>query len=72
MAYDFKFVETKVSVTPQLISTTQAKRLLLEGCQVYLACLKKHPHEERKIEEIPVMYEFLDVFPEDFLGLPPR
>ena len=29
------------------------------------------PHEERKMEEIPVVQEFYDVFPKDFPGLPP-
>jgi hypothetical protein len=67
---EFKFVGTKVDATPQLISATQAKQLLLEGCQVYLACLKELSQEERKIEEIPIVQEFLDVFPEDFPGLP--
>ena len=41
--FEFKFVGTKVGATPQLISTTQANQLLLEGCQVYLACLKDLP-----------------------------
>ena len=59
-----------MGATPQLISATQVKHLLLEGCQVYLACLKESPHEERKMEEIPVVQEFLNVFPEDSLGLP--
>jgi hypothetical protein len=34
-----------------------------------LAGLKELPQEERKIEEIPVVQEFSDVFPEDFSGL---
>jgi hypothetical protein len=42
---EFKFVRTKVGATPHLFLTTQAKQLLLKGCQVYLACLKKLPHE---------------------------
>jgi hypothetical protein len=67
----FKFVGTKVGTTQQLISTTLAKQLLLKGCQVYLACLKESPHEERKMEEISVVQEFLDDFLEDFSGLPP-
>jgi hypothetical protein len=69
--FEFKFVRTKVDATPQLISATQAKQLLLEGCQVYLTCLKELPQEERKMEEIPVVQEFLDLFPEDFPRLPP-
>jgi hypothetical protein len=68
---EFKFVGTKVNHTPQMISATQAKQLILEGCQVYLACIKESSHEEKKIEDIPVVQEFLDVFPEDLPGLPP-
>jgi hypothetical protein len=64
-------VGTKVGATPQLISATQAKQLLLEECQVYLAFLKESPHEERKMEEIPIVQEFLDVFLEYFPRLPP-
>jgi hypothetical protein len=59
----FKFVGTKVGATPHLISATQVKQLLLEGCQVYLACLKELPQEERKMLEILVVQEFIDVFP---------
>jgi hypothetical protein len=66
---EFKFVRTKVDATLQLILATQAKQLLLEGCQIDLACLKELSQEERKMEEIPVVQEFLDVFPEDFPGL---
>jgi hypothetical protein len=40
---EFKFMGTKVGTTPQLILATQVKQLLLEGCQVYLACLKELP-----------------------------
>jgi hypothetical protein len=68
---EFKFVGTKVGAIQQLISATQAKQILLEGCQVYLACLKELPQEGRKMEEIPVVQEFLDVFSEDFPRLPP-
>ena len=39
----FKFVGIKVGATPQLILATQVKQILLEGCQVYLACLKELP-----------------------------
>jgi hypothetical protein len=53
---EFKFVGTKVSDTPQLISATQAKKLILEGCQVYLACLKESSHEEKKIGDDVQIY----------------
>jgi hypothetical protein len=50
----FKFKGTKVSVALQVISAVQCKRLLLDGCQAYLACLAETPLEERKIEVILV------------------
>jgi hypothetical protein len=53
---EFKFVGTKVSDTLQLISATQAKQLILEGCQVYLACLKESSHEEKKIGDYVQIY----------------
>jgi hypothetical protein len=67
---EFKFVGTKVNNTPRLISGTQVKQLILEGCQVYLACIEEASHEEKKIEDIPVVQEFIDVFPKDLSGLP--
>jgi hypothetical protein len=68
---EFKFIGTKVNVAPRLISAVQCKRLLQDGCQAYLACLVDTPLEEKKIEEIPVVQEFSDVFPEDLQELPP-
>ncbi|XP_057981228.1 uncharacterized protein LOC131166670 [Malania oleifera] len=38
----------------------------------YLAFVKDMPAGERKLEEILVVCEFPNVFPEDFLGLPPN
>jgi hypothetical protein len=69
---EFKFIGTKVNVAPRLISAVQCKRLLHDGCQAYLACLVDTPLEEKKIEEIPIVQEFSDVFPEDLQGLPPN
>jgi hypothetical protein len=46
--------------------------MILEGCQVYLACIKESSHEEKKIEDIPVVQEFLDIFLEDLRRLPPN
>ncbi|XP_057975280.1 uncharacterized protein LOC131162691 [Malania oleifera] len=49
----------------------EAKRLLLKGCQGYLAFVKDALVEERKLEMIAIMHKFLDVFPEDLPGLSP-
>ncbi|XP_057957168.1 uncharacterized protein LOC131150460 [Malania oleifera] len=47
------------------------RRLLLEVCQGYLEYVKDTPAGVRELEEILVVCEFPDVFPEDLSGLPP-
>jgi hypothetical protein len=69
---EFKFIGTKMNVVPRIISAVQCKRLLQDGCHAYLACLVDTPLEEKKIEEILVVQEFFDVFPEDLQELPPN
>ncbi|GJV68414.1 putative reverse transcriptase domain-containing protein [Tanacetum coccineum] len=45
------------------------------GCQVYLAQVTtkkaKDKSEERRLEDVPIVREFPEVFPEDLPGLPP-
>ncbi|KAL5560047.1 hypothetical protein UlMin_036258 [Ulmus minor] len=51
-----------------IISSMRARKLLLSGCQGYLATVVDTTHEEKsKPEEIAVVREFLDVFPADKL-----
>ena len=75
----FKLVETPVGVMFQgerrnprarLILALKADRLLRSGCEAYLAFIME---DKRSIgvEEIPIICEFPDVFPEEILGLPP-
>nr|GEV65927.1 putative reverse transcriptase domain-containing protein [Tanacetum cinerariifolium] len=46
-----------------------------EGCQVYLAQVTSKKaedrSEEKRLEDVPIVREFPEVFPEDLLGLPP-
>src|ERR1051325_1795562 len=53
------------------ISTLKAEKLLRKGCEAYLAYVINTQAEKIKIEDIPVVREFPDVFPEDLLGIPP-
>nr|GFB02538.1 putative reverse transcriptase domain-containing protein [Tanacetum cinerariifolium] len=41
------------------------------GCQVFIAQLMEKKSEDKRLENIPVVREFPDVFPKDLLGLPP-
>ncbi|CAL8993984.1 unnamed protein product [Prunus brigantina] len=55
-----------------LISAMTAIRLLKKGCSGYLAHVVDTRDNGFKLEEIPVVREFPDVFPEDLPGLPPH
>ncbi|GKA22533.1 putative reverse transcriptase domain-containing protein [Tanacetum coccineum] len=48
--------------------------LIIQGCQVFLIQMMKEEKTkilERKIEDVPVVRDFLEVFPEDLSRLPP-
>ncbi|VVA39362.1 PREDICTED: reverse mRNAase, partial [Prunus dulcis] len=49
-----------------------AKRLLRKGCSGYLAHVVDTRKQELKLEDIPVVRDFPDVFPDDLPGLPPH
>ncbi|XP_057975451.1 uncharacterized protein LOC131162864 [Malania oleifera] len=68
---EFKFLGSCVHSAPQILSGRQVRRLLLKGCQGYLALVKDTPEEERKLKGIPVVCEFPNMFLEDFSILPP-
>ena len=54
-----------------LISAVTAGKLLSRGCQAYLAHVVDTRIRVLKVEDIPVVKEFPDVFPEELPGLPP-
>ena len=58
--------------TPRgLISALQARRLLRRGCQGFLAHVRELDSHVRESASVPVVREFLDVFPDELPGLPP-
>ena len=55
-----------------IISSMKARRMLLSGCQGFLATVMDTTHVEKsKPGDIAVVREFSDVFPEELPGLPP-
>ncbi|GKD65955.1 reverse transcriptase domain-containing protein [Tanacetum coccineum] len=46
------------------------KRYISRGYQVFIAQVMEKKSDERRLEDIPVVREFLKVFPEDLPGLP--
>ncbi|KAL5559354.1 hypothetical protein UlMin_035565 [Ulmus minor] len=49
----------------------KARRMLNKGCVGYLASLIELPENGLPANQVPVVQEFVDVFPEDLPGLPP-
>ncbi|GKE10352.1 putative reverse transcriptase domain-containing protein, partial [Tanacetum coccineum] len=58
-----------------IISCTKTQKYIRKGCQVYLAQVTSKKTEdkskEKRLEDVPIVREFLEVFLEDLPGLPP-
>ncbi|XP_073277656.1 uncharacterized protein [Primulina huaijiensis] len=53
--------------------TEKARRLMHKGCQVFLASIISTPDTPvPSISDVPVVRDFLDVFPDNVTGLPPE
>ncbi|GJQ99316.1 putative reverse transcriptase domain-containing protein [Tanacetum coccineum] len=55
----------------KLISTMKARTLISHGCQGFLASVMDTSLESPNIENLSVVREFADVFPDELPGLPP-
>ncbi|GJS13303.1 putative reverse transcriptase domain-containing protein [Tanacetum coccineum] len=58
-----------------IISCTKAQEYLAKGCHVFLANITATKDEDKskgkRLEDVPVVREFPEVFPEDLPGIPP-
>ncbi|GJU01266.1 putative reverse transcriptase domain-containing protein [Tanacetum coccineum] len=58
-----------------IISCTKTQKYLLEGCPIFLAQVTmketKDKSKEKQLEEVPIVQDFPEVFPEDLPGIPP-
>ena len=61
----------KREIAPSLINAMTASKMLRKGCQGYLAFVVDKRQEWTRLEDIPIVKEFPDVFPDDISGLPP-
>ena len=57
---------------PKFISAMEARRFLTKGCEAFLALILDSKKEQVNFENIPVIREFPDVFPEELPGVPPE
>ncbi|GJX36380.1 putative reverse transcriptase domain-containing protein [Tanacetum coccineum] len=58
-----------------IISYTKTQKYIEKGCSIFLAQVTKKEakdkSEEKRLEDLPTVRDFLDVFPKDLPGLPP-
>ncbi|GJZ49284.1 putative nucleotidyltransferase, ribonuclease H [Tanacetum coccineum] len=56
----------------KLCSMMKARKYLSRGCQAYMAHVIDTNFEKKSAKDVPVVNEFLDVFPKDLPGIPPE
>ncbi|XP_057248893.1 uncharacterized protein LOC125498681 [Beta vulgaris subsp. vulgaris] len=56
----------------KIISALTLKSYLRKGCPMYLCHVHDTSKEEPRIEDVRIANEFVDVFPDDIPGMPPR
>ncbi|GKE75205.1 putative reverse transcriptase domain-containing protein [Tanacetum coccineum] len=58
-----------------IISCTKTQKYIKKGCQIFLAQVTKKgtkdKSKEKRLEDVPIVRDFPEVFPKDFPGLPP-
>nr|GEX93450.1 hypothetical protein [Tanacetum cinerariifolium] len=58
-----------------IISCTKTQTYLLKGCPIFLAHVTTKENEdnskEKRLEDVPIVQDFPEVFPEDLSGIPP-
>ncbi|GKD45767.1 hypothetical protein Tco_1270412 [Tanacetum coccineum] len=58
-----------------IISYTKTQEYMLKGCPIFLAHVTTKGTEdklkEKRLKDVPIIWDFPDVFPEDLSGLPP-
>ncbi|KAK9075289.1 hypothetical protein SSX86_003612 [Deinandra increscens subsp. villosa] len=55
----------------RIISSMKTRKCLRKGCHAILAHVTEKKSEEKKLEDIPIVRDYPEVFPEDLPGLPP-
>ncbi|GJV60388.1 putative reverse transcriptase domain-containing protein [Tanacetum coccineum] len=58
-----------------IISCSKAQEYMVKGCQIFLAQISAKKEEDKsegkQLKDVPIVQDFLEVFPEDLSGLPP-
>ena len=54
-----------------IVSALTARRMMRKGCEAFLAYVIDNEKEGKKLDSLPMVNEFVDIFPEDLPRLPP-
>ncbi|GKD90989.1 hypothetical protein Tco_1366496, partial [Tanacetum coccineum] len=57
--------------TFDVISCIKARKYIKRGCYLFLAHVTESKSKEKRMENVPVIHDFPEVFPKELLGLPP-
>ncbi|KAA3472669.1 DNA/RNA polymerases superfamily protein [Gossypium australe] len=68
---EFDVILDESSGLPIVISSMSAQIYVRKGCEAYLAYVLDTKVFESKIESVPIVCEYPDVFPKELPGLPP-
>ncbi|GJT19987.1 putative reverse transcriptase domain-containing protein [Tanacetum coccineum] len=55
----------------KIISCIKARKYVEQGCHLFLAHVTESKSKEKRMEDVPVIRDFPEVFPEELPGLPP-
>nr|GEZ42514.1 reverse transcriptase domain-containing protein [Tanacetum cinerariifolium] len=55
----------------KVISYIKALKYIENGCELFLAQVTRTVYKEKRVEDVPVIRDFPEVFPKDLPGLPP-
>ncbi|GJR86969.1 putative reverse transcriptase domain-containing protein [Tanacetum coccineum] len=55
----------------KIVSCIKARKYIEKGCELFLAQVTEQESKEKRLEDVPVIQDFLEVFPEELPGLPP-
>ncbi|GJV14917.1 putative reverse transcriptase domain-containing protein [Tanacetum coccineum] len=55
----------------KVISCIKACKYVERGCHLFLAHVTENKSKEKRLEDVPIIHDFPEVFPEELPGLPP-
>ncbi|GJZ87610.1 putative reverse transcriptase domain-containing protein, partial [Tanacetum coccineum] len=55
----------------KVISCIKVRKYIKRGCQMFVAHVTEEKSKEKRLEDVPVIRDFPEVFPDDLSGLPP-